>query len=92
MAGQIRKHGKYMAADFIGDRFYSQNMRIVGAIVAILISIAYCVGQYGWLDKFDKESEEMIYKMIHGAYNYDNNIYKNLISNKLPVKELRIYY
>jgi len=47
MAGQIRKYGKYTAADFIGDRFYSQNMRIIGAVVAILISIAYCVGQFG---------------------------------------------
>ncbi|MDF1547012.1 MAG: VC_2705 family sodium/solute symporter [Bacteroidales bacterium] len=47
MAGQIRKYGKYTAADFIGDRFYSQKLRVVGAIVAILISIAYCVGQFG---------------------------------------------
>ena len=47
MAGQIRKYGKYTAADFIGDRYYSRNLRAVGAIVAILISIAYCVGQFG---------------------------------------------
>ena len=47
MAGQIRKYGKYTAADFIGDRYYSQTLRAVGAIVAILISIAYCVGQFG---------------------------------------------
>ncbi len=47
MAGQIRKYGKYTAADFIGDRFYSKSLRISGAIVAILISIAYCVGQFG---------------------------------------------
>lgn len=47
MAGQIRKYGKYTAADFIGDRYYSQSMRAVGAIIAILISIAYCVGQFG---------------------------------------------
>lgn len=47
MAGQIRKYGKYTAADFIGDRFYSKPLRISGAIVAILISIAYCVGQFG---------------------------------------------
>lgn len=46
MAGQIRKYGKYTAADFIGDRFYSQGMRAIGAIIAILISIAYCVGQF----------------------------------------------
>ncbi len=47
MAGQIRKYGKYTAADFIGDRYYSQTLRAVGAIVAIFISIAYCVGQFG---------------------------------------------
>jgi len=46
MAGQIRKYGKYTAADFIGDRYYSQGMRTIGAIVAILISISYCVGQF----------------------------------------------
>ncbi len=46
MAGQIRKYGKYTAADFIGDRFYSQSLRATGAIIAILISISYCVGQF----------------------------------------------
>jgi cation/acetate symporter len=47
MAGQIRKYGKYTAPDFIGDRFYSRGLRIFGAILAILISIAYCVAQFG---------------------------------------------
>jgi len=47
MAGQIRRYGKYTAADFIGDRYYSQSLRAVGAIIAILISISYCVGQFG---------------------------------------------
>ena len=47
MAGQIRKYGKYTAADFIGDRYYSKTLRAVGAIIAILISIAYAVGQFG---------------------------------------------
>ncbi|MCD4833399.1 MAG: VC_2705 family sodium/solute symporter [Bacteroidales bacterium] len=47
MAGQIRKYGKYTAADFIGDRYYSQGLRATGAIIAILISISYCVGQFG---------------------------------------------
>ncbi len=46
MAGQIRKYGKYTAADFIGDRFYSQSLRATGAVIAILISISYCVGQF----------------------------------------------
>jgi cation/acetate symporter len=47
MAGQIRKYGKFTAPDFIGDRFYSQNLRIVTAVLTILISFAYCVGQFG---------------------------------------------
>ncbi|MFH1729143.1 MAG: VC_2705 family sodium/solute symporter [Pseudomonadota bacterium] len=47
MAGQIRKYGKYTAPDFIGDRYYSQGLRATGAVVAIFISFAYCVGQFG---------------------------------------------
>ncbi len=47
MAGQIRKYGKYTAPDFIGDRYYSQGLRVVAAIIAIFISISYCVGQFG---------------------------------------------
>lgn len=47
MAGQIRRYGKYTAPDFIGDRYYSQSLRAIAAVVAIFISIAYCVGQFG---------------------------------------------
>ncbi|MGE5350245.1 MAG: VC_2705 family sodium/solute symporter [Actinomycetota bacterium] len=47
MAAQIRKYGKYTAPDFIGDRFYSRDLRIISAIFTILISFAYCVGQFG---------------------------------------------
>ncbi|MBN2632449.1 MAG: VC_2705 family sodium/solute symporter, partial [Bacteroidales bacterium] len=47
MAAQIRKYGKYTAPDFIGDRYYSRALRIVSAIFTILISFAYCVGQFG---------------------------------------------
>lgn len=47
MAGQIRKYGKYTAPDFIGDRYYSQGLRVFAAIIAIFISISYCVGQFG---------------------------------------------
>lgn len=46
MAGQIRRYGKYTAADFIGDRYYSQGLRGVGAGLAIFISFSYCVGQF----------------------------------------------
>ena len=47
MAGQIRRYGKYTAADFIGDRYYSQSLRAIGAGITIIISIAYAVGQFG---------------------------------------------
>jgi len=47
MAAQIRRYGKYTAPDFIGDRYYSRDLRIVSAIFTILISFAYCVGQFG---------------------------------------------
>lgn len=47
MAGQIRKYGKFTAPDFIGDRYYSQGLRASSAVFTILISFAYCVGQFG---------------------------------------------
>jgi cation/acetate symporter len=47
MAGQIRKYGKYTAPDFIGDRYYSRGLRAATACVTIMISVAYCVGQFG---------------------------------------------
>jgi len=46
MAGQIRRFGKYTAADFIGDRYYSKGLRAFGACLAIFISFSYCVGQF----------------------------------------------
>lgn len=46
MAGQIRRYGKYTAADFIGDRYYSKGLRVAGASLAIFISFSYCVGQF----------------------------------------------
>ena len=46
MAGQIRRYGKYTAADFIGDRYYSTGLRAFSAGLAIFISFSYCVGQF----------------------------------------------
>ena len=46
MAGQIRRYGKYTAADFIGDRYYSKGLRGYGAGLTIFISFCYCVGQF----------------------------------------------
>ncbi len=47
MASQVRRFGKYTATDFIGDRYYSNGMRLATAIIAIMISFSYCVGQFG---------------------------------------------
>ncbi len=47
MASQIRRFGKYTAPDFIGDRYYSTGLRATTAVIGILISFSYCVGQFG---------------------------------------------
>lgn len=92
MAGQIRKYGKYTAADFIGDRYYSQSMRAVGAIIAILISISYCVGQFvgiglmfKWIMGLDYQYAVIIGGSVVLAY--------TLISGMLGVtKNMQIQY
>ena len=45
MAGQIRRYGKYTAADFIGDRYYSRGLRGVGALLTIFISTFFLAFQ-----------------------------------------------
>ncbi|MCP4393637.1 MAG: cation acetate symporter [Alphaproteobacteria bacterium] len=47
MASQVRRFGKYTAPDFIGERYYSKGLRAATAVIGILISICYCVGQFG---------------------------------------------
>jgi len=47
MASQIRRFGKYTAPDFIGDRYYSTGLRATTAVLGIVISFCYCVGQFG---------------------------------------------
>ena len=92
MAGQIRKYGKYTAADFIGDRYYSQSLRAFGAVIAILISIAYCVGQFGgiglmfkWILGLDYSLSVMIGGAVVLTY--------TLISGMLGVtKNMQIQY
>ncbi|MCG8401252.1 MAG: VC_2705 family sodium/solute symporter [Firmicutes bacterium] len=46
LASQIRRFGKYTAADFVGDRYESQYARALAAVVSIIISFVYCIGQY----------------------------------------------
>lgn len=60
MAGQIRRFGKYTAPEFVGDRYESGVARVLSAVVAILISLVYCVAQYkgiglvfGWIFGLD---------------------------------------
>jgi len=88
MAGQIRKYGKYTAADFIGDRYYSTTLRVVGAVIAIFISIAYCVGQFGgiglmfkwilgfpyWLSVIIGGSVVLTYTLISGMLGVTKNM------------------
>ena len=92
MAGQIRKYGKYTAADFIGDRYYSTSLRAVGAIIAILISISYCVGQFGGIGLMFKWVMGIEYSMaviIGGAV----VLTYTLISGMLGVtKNMQIQY
>ena len=92
MAGQIRKYGKYTAADFIGDRYYSRSLRAVGAIIAILISISYCVGQFGGIGLMFKWVMGIDYKLaviIGGAV----VLTYTLISGMLGVtKNMQIQY
>src|SRR5690606_24103514 len=45
LAPYLRKFGKYTVPDFIGDRFYSTNARIVAVVCAIFVSITYISGQ-----------------------------------------------
>ncbi len=46
MAGQIRRFGKYTAPDFVEARYDSSLARICSAVIAILITLVYCVAQY----------------------------------------------
>lgn len=45
LAPYLRKFGKYTVPDFIGDRYYSKNARLVALICALFVSFTYVVGQ-----------------------------------------------
>ena len=45
LAPYLRKFGKFTVPEFIGDRFYSTNARVVGVICLLVISITYVIGQ-----------------------------------------------
>ena len=46
MGSQIRRFGKYTAPDFVGARYDSSVARVISAVIAIIISLIYCVAQY----------------------------------------------
>jgi cation/acetate symporter len=45
LAPILRKFGKYTVPDFIGERYYSKNTRLVALICALFVSFTYVVGQ-----------------------------------------------
>lgn len=45
LAPYLRKYGKYTIPEFIGERFYSQQARLVAIVCALFISFTYVVGQ-----------------------------------------------
>jgi len=92
MASQIRRYGKYTAADFIGDRYYSKGLRVVGAILAILISISYCVGQFAGIGLMFKWifGIDMAWSIIIGS---SVVLFYTLISGMMGVtKNMQIQY
>jgi len=45
LAPYLRKFGKYTVPDFIGDRYYGSNARLIAIFCAISISFVYVCGQ-----------------------------------------------
>ena len=45
LAPYLRKFGKFTVPDFIGERYYSKNARLIALICALFISFTYVVGQ-----------------------------------------------
>ena len=45
LAPYLRKFGKFTVPDFIGERYYSNNARLVAVFCALLVSFTYVAGQ-----------------------------------------------
>ena len=45
LAPYLRKFGKFTVPEFIGDRYYSNNARLVAVFCALLVSFTYVAGQ-----------------------------------------------
>lgn len=46
LAGQIRRFGKFTTPEFVGERYGSPAARLIAAVIAISISVIYCVAQF----------------------------------------------
>ncbi|MDY0268280.1 VC_2705 family sodium/solute symporter [Trichloromonas sp.] len=75
MAGPVRRYGKYTAPDFVGDRYYSQFARLLSALIVILISFVYAVGQYkgigmmfNWIFGIDYKTSVVVGTLVVLAY------------------------
>ena len=45
LAPYLRKFGKYTVPDFVGERYYSRQARLVAVVCAIFVSFTYVAGQ-----------------------------------------------
>src|SRR5512138_563817 len=45
LAPYLRKYGKYTVPQFVGDRYYSSDARVVALLCAVAISFTYVAGQ-----------------------------------------------
>lgn len=45
LAPYLRKFGKFTVPDFIGERYYSNNARLVAVFCALIVSFTYVAGQ-----------------------------------------------
>jgi len=45
LAPYLRKYGKFTTSEFLGDRYYSDVARLVGAVCTIFVSFTYVAGQ-----------------------------------------------
>ncbi|UPU37535.1 VC_2705 family sodium/solute symporter [Geomonas paludis] len=46
LASQIRRFGKFTTPEFVGERYGSPAARLMAAVIAIAISVIYCVAQF----------------------------------------------
>ena len=45
LAPYLRRYGRFTTSDFLGDRYYSNSARLVGALCTLFVSFTYVAGQ-----------------------------------------------